>query len=112
MAHEHSHTEPGQRDDPNSLSTFVIGIVGSILLFVIIVWLQAIFNEELEAERMAKQVLPRVESLDDFRARQQAVLHGYGWADPEARVVHIPIERAMELTVRELSGDRESSVTP
>lgn len=105
MAHD-PQKEQGQRDDPNSLSTFVIGIVGAILLFVIIVWLQAVFNQELKAERQAKQVLPRIESLDDFRAKQQAVLHGYGWVDPEAGVVHIPIDRAMELTVRELSGDR------
>lgn len=101
--------EPGQTDDPSSSSTFLVGIVGAVLLFVCVVWLQAIFNEELQAERRAKQVLPRVASLDDFRARQDASLHGYGWTDSEAGAVRIPIDRAMELTVRELSGDREGS---
>jgi hypothetical protein len=28
-------------------------------------------------------------------------LHGYGWVDPKAGVIHVPIERAMELVVAE-----------
>ena len=115
MSDDHIHSggdhngggESGQTDDPSSSSTVIIGVVGTVLLFVVVIWLQAIFNKELQSERLSKQVLPRVVSLDDFEAGQQAVLHGYGWVDSEKGVVHIPIERAMELTVRELSGDRE-----
>jgi len=108
MSHEQEldGVEPGQTDDPRSSSTVLVGLVGTILLFVVVVWLQVIFNEELQAERNTKQVAPRVVSLDDFKAQQQATLHSYGWVDQENGVTHIPIERAMELTVRELSGDR------
>src|SRR3954452_16529542 len=42
------------------------------------------------------QVHPRV-TLDDLRAREDALLEGYGWADHERAVARIPIERAMEL---------------
>jgi hypothetical protein len=37
--------------------------------------------------------------LQAKRAQEQAWLHSYGWVDEAAGVVHIPIERAMELVV-------------
>jgi hypothetical protein len=33
----------------------------------------------------------------DFEAADRSQLESYGWADREQRVVHIPIERAMQL---------------
>jgi len=43
------------------------------------------------------QIAPAVD-LKAHRAAEDALLHGYGWVDRQAGVVHIPIERAMELT--------------
>jgi len=43
------------------------------------------------------QVAPAVD-LKSLRAAEDARLHGYGWVDRSGGVVHIPIERAMELT--------------
>jgi len=45
---------------------------------------------------------PRLEAderteLNGFRMYEEKVLHSYGWVDPNAQVVHIPIERAMQL---------------
>jgi hypothetical protein len=37
-------------------------------------------------------------SLD---AQQRAVLDGYGWVDRDQRIVHIPIQRAIDLVVSE-----------
>ena len=42
------------------------------------------------------QIAPAVD-LKSLRAAEDARLHGYGWVDRDAGVVHIPIERAMEL---------------
>jgi hypothetical protein len=36
----------------------------------------------------------------DFLLRQESQLNSYGWVDEKAGVAHIPIERAMELTVQ------------
>jgi hypothetical protein len=36
-------------------------------------------------------------ALKDFRAREDAILSSYGWADPNAGTVRIPIQRAKEL---------------
>ena len=39
--------------------------------------------------------------LQQFRAGEEAVLHSYGWVDPEKGIVRIPVERAMELVAKE-----------
>ena len=44
------------------------------------------------------QVEPRIE-LNQLRGGEDAMLHSYGWVDRNAGVVHIPIERAMDLVV-------------
>jgi hypothetical protein len=38
--------------------------------------------------------------MRDFLMNQENQLHSYGWVDEKAGVAHIPIERAMELTVQ------------
>jgi hypothetical protein len=44
--------------------------------------------------------------LIEVNARAEQRLKTYGWVDREAGIVHIPIERAMELTVQERGGGR------
>lgn len=38
--------------------------------------------------------------LKAYQAEEDAILHGYGWADKSADVVRIPIERAMDLSLQ------------
>jgi hypothetical protein len=45
------------------------------------------------------QVHP-AEDLKAYRAKEDATLDSYGWADKSAGVVRIPIERAMELSLQ------------
>jgi hypothetical protein len=42
------------------------------------------------------QTLPALD-LSEFRAREDSVLHSYGWVDKQASVVRIPIEEAMRI---------------
>jgi len=42
------------------------------------------------------QIAPAQE-LQQLRAAEDAILHSYGWVDQTAGIVHMPIERAMEL---------------
>ncbi|HBY99036.1 MAG: hypothetical protein M5U01_19955 [Ardenticatenaceae bacterium] len=37
------------------------------------------------------------QEMQALRAEQEALLHSYGWVDKQAGVVHIPIDRAMQL---------------
>jgi hypothetical protein len=38
--------------------------------------------------------------LDAFRRREDAILHGYGWADEAGGTARIPVERAKELLLK------------
>lgn len=95
-----------QRDggDPNTPITVVIGIVGAILTFVVIIALQAVFYQVERSEQQRKVETVQPEDLARFRAEQAELLHGYRWVDQSAGIAAIPVERAMELVVRELAA--------
>jgi hypothetical protein len=46
----------------------------------------------------------RHETLTELRAADQKLAGQYGWADKEKSKVRIPIDRAMELTVKEINS--------
>jgi hypothetical protein len=53
-------------------------------------------------EEISKFPQPRLErnervEIKDFRLKEEQTLSSYGWVDEKAGVVHIPIERAMQL---------------
>jgi hypothetical protein len=92
-----------QRDtDTNTVSIVIVGLIGTILLVVVVVALEAIFARELEAEQRRKVVNVPNQALRAYVAEQNERLNGYR-VDPAGKVT-IPIERAMELVVRE-SGE-------
>jgi hypothetical protein len=54
------------------------------------------------------QTNPR-EDLAELRAREDSVLHSYGWVDRNAGIVRMPIDTAMKLTLeRGLPARQES----
>lgn len=99
--------------NPRSLVRFAVGL--ALLLVVVwagMLWLMRYFGHvqstgspatpfaQLETSRYPP--LPRlqvhpVEDLDLVRAQQGSALESYGWVDRSQGIVHIPIERAMEL---------------
>jgi hypothetical protein len=46
-------------------------------------------------------------TLKELQAKQAAQGSSYGWVDKNAGVVQLPIERAMELTARDLAGRQQ-----
>jgi len=91
---------PEERD-PKSGSTLIVGAVGVILLAVVIILLQVLFYRTSEAERWRKVVSQQPEELRRVQAEQLDQLNSYRWIDEQNGVVTIPIDRAMELVVRE-----------
>ena len=88
-------------DDPDVPTSAIVGILGAILLFVIIVGLQALFYR-MEAGELTRKVYNRTyEELQQLDADQLETLNSYGWADQQNQLARIPIERAMELVVQE-----------
>jgi hypothetical protein len=50
-----------------------------------------------------QQLFENANRAQVLREEQEGRLHSYGWVDREKGLVHIPIDRAMDLTLR---GDR------
>lgn len=88
-------------DDPDVPASAVVGILGAILLFVIIVGLQAIFYRMQERELERKVYDQPNQELQQLDADQLETLNSYGWVDEQGKVAHIPIDRAMKLVVEE-----------
>ena len=88
-------------DDPDVPASAIVGIIGAILLFAIIVALQALFYS-MEEEELARKIYDQpYEELQELDADQLEQLNSYGWVSEADGVAHIPIERAMELVVEE-----------
>lgn len=101
---------PEERD-PKSVTTVLVGAVGIILLAVVIILLQVLYYRTAEAERWRKVVSQQPEELRRVQAEQLDQLNSYRWVDEQGEVVAIPIERAMELLVKEAQAG-ESGEAP
>ena len=76
-----------------------LGVVSTILVFVIVVATQAWYEYEFNREYEMKVTLrPNVE-LNEQVETQLARLEGYRLVDPEKQIAAIPIEQAMTQTV-------------
>ncbi|HOX24696.1 MAG TPA: hypothetical protein PLL30_02905 [Candidatus Krumholzibacteria bacterium] len=88
----------------DSLDTGLIVTIGALLViltFALILLVQGWFYQAQTEEYVRKVVEPRSAQLSSALADMQESLHTYRVLDPEAGRVGIPIERAMELVVRE-----------
>jgi FlaG/FlaF family flagellin (archaellin) len=92
-------------DDPDVPASAVVGIISAILLFAIIVALQALFYSFEEQELQRKVYSQPYEALQQLDADQMEQLNSYGWISEPDGVAYIPIDRAMELTVQELAAE-------
>jgi hypothetical protein len=87
--------------EPNTSVTAVVGLVFAILLFVVVVVLQAYFYRANEQENVRKVVAQAPEELSQLRSQQEEKLHSYKVLDPKEGVIAIPIDLAMKLLVRD-----------
>jgi hypothetical protein len=127
MAHGHTHDEyvppPGMKHETRDLSTRVVVIfavsllVAAAAIHVVVWWIYLGFgraNERADTRQYplapvgapAPPPAPRLqtqprEELKRMRADEDRLLTGYGWADPNAGRVRIPIDRAMQLLVEQ-----------
>lgn len=87
--------------EPNAPLTALVGIVFAIVLFVVVVLLQAFFYRAEQEENVRKVVAVAPQELLQLRAQQQELLHSYKVVDQQKGVVAIPIDLAMKLVVQE-----------
>jgi hypothetical protein len=121
MSRPNDEVNPGYEASdvsPNAIWIVAAGIVvGVVLVIVAVTWLYGyLHRRDLASQQRSAmdrvttavagtgprfpeprlQVAPQ-EDLAAFRAREESVLHSYGWIDRQAGVVRIPIERAMDI---------------
>lgn len=120
-----SHERVRQEEDRISSRTIVLVGVGSLVIFFLAGLSAVGFLHAREVEHgpvaipleAGQSKIGIVEQgLFDLavrgqveREKQRAVLNSYGWLDERAGIVHIPIDRAMELVAQ---GARPSPLGP
>jgi len=77
-----------------------LGAIGTILLFGVIVWY--LYYTTSKGPVTEDIVAQRMETLAEVNATQKELISTYAWVDKENGVVRIPIEHAMDLTIKEL----------
>lgn len=115
MATDHSitehHDELGyDRQDPQGLLITILGVIGAILLYAIIVGLEFYYNRVNEQLINTKVYTTTPTQLRDLRAREDESLTRYRYIDEAKGVVQIPIDKAIELVLKE--GDKPMPPVP
>ena len=92
-----------ERQNINIPLIVTIGLISSVLLFVIAVGLQAWFYNEVEDERAIKHEGHVNWNLANQNLAQEERLQTYRIIDASKQTVAIPIDEAIRLTARRLA---------
>ena len=90
-------------DDLNTPKIAVVGFIGAIVVFALIILMQVMFYWAESQQHLVKDIDQPYLEFANLTADQQAKLAKYQWIDEKKKIVAIPIKRAMELVVDELS---------
>ena len=91
-------TEP---DHPNVplIAVFVVGTIVTVLALVI--GLMTLFDFQIRDEVYQKQYARESSALRALKADEQTKLSRYSWVSEKDRTVRLPLDRAIELTLRD-----------
>ena len=103
-------TESTDSDGLNTPVIAVVGFVSVVLTFALIVAVQVLYYRMSAAETDRKVIAVRAEGADEKLAQQDAKLARYGWVDRAKGRVVVPVERAMELVVRDLQEQQKTQI--
>lgn len=124
---EQGHSAPSPAHEvrdvqPRSAVIFFVSLGVLIILALVGMWALFDYLEAQEAKVQPPPVTierplppePRLQvtpetDLERLRAREEAILHSYGWVNKEAGVVRIPIDRAIDLILQRGLPARSSS---
>ena len=87
---------------------------GIVLLFVVfgVIVLAIIGPTQRRSDYEESRAKKRIENLKTLREEADKALTTYGWIDKTKGTAHIPIERAMELTVTDLAKQKPAPAGP
>lgn len=93
-----------EEKDANAPVTAVIGLIGTVLLIISVIWLQGLYSKTGNAEMTRKQIMGMYDEVLSLKAEQRAELNDYAWVNRDAGVVEIPIDRAIEVVASRYTG--------
>ncbi len=91
-------------NDLNTPMIALVGFLGMLLTFIVIVALQVLYYTTANRRDDQKIVNVPTTSSNSALAEQEVKLTRYGWINRDEKQVAVPIERAMQLVVDELSA--------
>lgn len=104
---QHGHAAAADEDDPRGSATFLVGLIGAIVVLVVVLGLETLYYRTVERENERKVLAEQPEQLRHLQAEQLRMLNEYRWVDQPNQVVAIPIERAMQLVAEERKAGNE-----
>lgn len=94
-----------------------LAALGCFAIFLVVLYIAYIPQRRMAPEVDLSKIPPeeqwkytpegRQAHLDEMRAREKAAATSYAWIDKSKGIVQLPIDRAMELTLRELNAGRK-----
>ncbi len=95
---------PPLASDVETPTIALVGFLGAIVIVAILFALQVVYYRAAAAQYRIKDVDPPIVELQQALTAQQAKLTQYRWIDQAKGVAAIPIDRAMEIVVREMAS--------
>ena len=83
------HASPIETADPDWATTALVGIVGTIVLAVIFVFVQGLYGRAERSERDRKVIREKPMEYRNLRAAQLTRLHAKGWVDKKNGIVAV-----------------------
>ena len=94
---------------PNKvIAGYLLG--GVVVLIITVIGVKQLFDLEVRGEFERKVLSRRDPRLTELRIREEARLTQYAWVNQAQGRVRIPVERAMELTLRDWSSRSDQPV--
>lgn len=90
-------------DDINTGMIATVGFVSTVATFAIIVGAQVLYFQYQDFEKRRKQILAPISQSETHLSEQKELLSSLAWEDKEAGTVRVPIEKAMDEVLEELS---------
>ena len=91
-----------QPDNVNARVVATVGICGVVITYAIVLWLQGIYGEDQQLEDYRKSTMMQRNAYRGLAAEQEASMADYAVIDEQAGRYALPIERAMEVVVKDV----------
>jgi hypothetical protein len=101
-----------RHNDLNSLKIATIGLLGAVVTLAAILALQVLYYTAADRLTEERVVQSATTQSDTQLAEQSVQLTRYDWIDRQKKQLMIPVDRAMELVVKELSAAQSEERNP